>query len=136
MNTHPITDKDARQYSPLALAFLGDSVYEVLVREFLLKNANMPASQLHEKKIKLVCASYQSLAVDKLLPLLNENEISVYKRGRNATGNTVPKHTSSSDYRKATGLEALFGYLFLIGEENRLNSLFSVVCQIDLTDCQ
>lgn len=136
MNINPITDREAKQYSPLALAFLGDSVYEILVREFLLRNANMPASQLHEKKIKLVCASYQSSAVDRIFHLLSEDEISVYKRGRNATGNSVPKHSSASDYRKATGLEALFGYLFLIGEEERLNLLFNKICQDNPTNCK
>ena len=117
----PLTQAQARQYSPLALAFLGDSVYEILVRE-----ANRPAAKLHEQKIQLVCAAFQAQAIDRLIPLLTEEETAVYKRGRNAN-NTVPRHTSAQDYHKATGLEALFGYLHLLGEQARLEELFAAI---------
>lgn len=122
----PLTQAQARQYSPLALAFLGDSVYEILVREYLVREANRPAAKLHEQKIQLVCAAFQAQAVDRLLPLLTEEETAVYKRGRNAN-NTVPRHTSAQDYHKATGLEALFGYLHLLGEQARLEELFAAI---------
>ena len=122
----PLTQAQARQYSPLALAFLGDSVYEILVREYLVREANRPAAKLHEQKIQLVCAAFQAQAVDRLLPLLTEEEMAVYKRGRNAN-NTVPRHTSAQDYHKATGLEALFGYLHLLGEQARLEALFAAI---------
>lgn len=122
----PLTQAQARQYSPLALAFLGDSVYEILVREYLVREANRPAAKLHEQKIQLVCAAFQAQAIDRLLPLLTEEETAVYKRGRNAN-NTVPRHTSAQDYHKATGLEALFGYLHLLGEQARLEELFAVI---------
>ncbi|MFR6075935.1 MAG: Mini-ribonuclease 3 [Ruminococcus sp.] len=97
----PLTQAEARQYSPMALAFLGDSVYEVMVREYLLRAANQPAAKLHDQKVQLVCAGFQAAAADRLLPVLTENETGVYKRGRNAN-NTVPRHTSAQDYHKAT----------------------------------
>ena len=122
----PLTQAQARQYSPLALAFLGDSVYEILVREYLVREANRPAAKLHEQKIQLVCAAFQAQAIDRLSPLLTEEETAVYKRGRNAN-NTVPRHTSAQDYHKATGLEALFGYLHLLGEQARLEELFAAI---------
>lgn len=122
----PLTQAQARQYSPLALAFLGDSVYEILVREYLVREANRPAAKLHEQKIQLVCAAFQAQAIDRLIPLLTEEETAVYKRGRNAN-NTVPRHTSAQDYHKATGLEALFGYLHLLGEQARLEELFAAI---------
>ncbi len=121
-----MTQAQARQYSPLALAFLGDSVYEILVREYLVREANRPAAKLHEQKIQLVCAAFQAQAIDRLIPLLTEEETAVYKRGRNAN-NTVPRHTSAQDYHKATGLEALFGYLHLLGEQARLEELFAAI---------
>ena len=122
----PLTQAQARQYSPLALAFLGDSVYEILVREYLVREANRPAAKLHEQKIQLVCAAFQAQAIDRLIPLLTEEETAVYKRGRNAN-KTVPRHTSAQDYHKATGLEALFGYLHLLGEQARLEELFAAI---------
>lgn len=122
----PLTQAQARQYSPLALAFLGDSVYEILAREYLVREANRPAAKLHEQKIQLVCAAFQAQAIDRLIPLLTEEETAVYKRGRNAN-NTVPRHTSAQDYHKATGLEALFGYLHLLGEQARLEELFAAI---------
>ena len=122
----PLTQAQARQYSPLALAFLGDSVYEILVREYLVREANRPAAKLHEQKIQLVCVAFQAQAIDRLIPLLTEEETAVYKRGRNAN-NTVPRHTSAQDYHKATGLEALFGYLHLLGEQARLEELFAAI---------
>lgn len=122
----PLTQAQARQYSPLALAFLGDSVYEILVREYLVREANRPAAKLHEQKIQLVCAAFQAQAIDRLIPLLTEEETALYKRGRNAN-NTVPRHTSAQDYHKATGLEALFGYLHLLGEQARLEELFAAI---------
>lgn len=121
-----LTKAKARQYSPLALAFLGDSIYEVMVRERLLLEANQPAARLHEKKVQLVCAEFQAQAADRIAARLTEDELAVYKRGRNAN-NTVPRHTAAQDYHKATGLESLFGYLHLIGAEQRLTELFSMI---------
>lgn len=127
----PLSTIDAKQYSPLALAFLGDSVYEIMVREHVLLSANMPASKLHALKIKRVCAAYQAAAIDLIMPELTDEEITVYKRGRNATGNSVPKNGNAADYHKATGFESLFGYLHLIGEKERLQTLFDIIVQAD-----
>ncbi len=115
-----------QDYSPLALAFLGDGVYDLMVREKLLREANQQAAKLHEKKIRLVCAEAQAKAADMLLPCLTEEELAVYKRGRNAH-NTVPRRTAAKDYHKATGLETLFGYLHLKGDGQRLEELFAMI---------
>ena len=121
-----LTQTQAKLYSPLALAFLGDSVYEVLVRQYLLLQANQPASKLHEKKVQLVCAAFQAKAAERILPQLTEDELTVYKRGRNAN-NTIPRHTSAQDYHRATGLECLFGFLYLIGAQARMETLFAAM---------
>ena len=127
MNKNYLTEREANNYSPLSLAFLGDSVYDTLVRDFLLRQANMPVAKLHSAKIKLVCAEFQSGAYELLLENLSEHEIAVLKRGRNATGNTVPKHADAVQYRRATAVECLFGYLFLIGQQERISELFELI---------
>ncbi len=125
------TSQEAKQYSPLALAFLGDSVYEVMMREHLLLHANMPAGQLHAAKIQKVCAAYQAAAADRIQTILSEEEAAIYRRGRNATGNAIPKHASCSDYRKATGLECLFGYLHVLKRQDRLTAIFQYICETE-----
>ena len=115
------------QYSPLTLAFLGDAVYEQLVRERLVLTANMPVKKLHSAAGERVRASFQSKAVEEILPLLDEEELAVFKRGRNATGNTVPKSSDPVEYRRATALETLFGYLFLLGNSERIVELFDKI---------
>jgi ribonuclease-3 family protein len=131
MSTEKLTEREANTYSPLSLAFLGDSVYDTLVREHLLRQANMPVAKLHSAKIKLVCAEFQSKAYDLLAEELSEHELSVLKRGRNATGNTVPKHADAAEYRRATAVECLFGYLYLIGQEQRIKELFTVMMTLE-----
>ena len=123
----PMSERDAGQYSPLALAFLGDSVYDTLVRDFLLRRANMPVAKLHSAKIKLVCAEFQSSVYDNVTEFLTEKEFSILKRGRNSTGNTVPKHADAVDYRRATAIEGLFGYMFLTGQEERILKIFNII---------
>ena len=122
-----LTEREVNLYSPLALAFLGDSVYEVLVRKKILLLANLPVSKLHSLKISRVCAAYQAAALEKIMPVLDDKEISIVKRGRNATGNTVPKHASAAEYRKATALECLFGYLYLLDRQDRIDELFRII---------
>ena len=119
---------EMRDYSPPTLAFVGDAVYGLLVRETLALSANRPAGDLHAESIRMVCAAAQSRAAEKLLPLLTEVELSVYKRGRNAHTGHTPKNSSSSDYHAATGLETLFGYLYLCGQTERLRSIFEIIC--------
>lgn len=123
---------EVNQYSPLALAFLGDAVYEQLVREKILLEANRPVGQLHQLKTQKVCAGFQSKAVNAILPMLTEEEQDVLKRGRNATGTTVPKHSSAIEYRLATALESLFGYLHLKGENERIQEIFKAVWETNV----
>lgn len=114
-------DIDLHTLSPLALAFVGDGVYSLMVRERLLSQANRPVNDLHKLAVKTVRAEAQSAAMDRLLPLLTEEEEAVFKRGRNA-------HTarSGADYHRATGLESLFGYLYLAGRIDRVRELFAL----------
>ncbi len=122
-----LTEKEARQYSPLTMAFLGDCVYELMVRSAIVEAGSTPVGNLHSAKIRLVCAGFQAKAADALMDSLTEEERSVFQRGRNATGNTVPRNASPADYRKATGLEAVFGYLQLSGNTQRLETLFAAI---------
>lgn len=127
-----MTDREANQYSPLALAFLGDSVYEQKVRERLILSANMPANALHKLAVKRVCAEYQSVCMLKILDssILSEQETDVFKRGRNTKMN-APKHSTVVEYRNATGLECLFGYLYLTGRYDRIDELFEICWNIE-----
>ena len=129
MEKNFLSERDVRAYSPLSLAFLGDSVYDTLVREYLMRKANMPVAKLHSEKIKLVCAEFQSSAYEFIESALSENELAVLKRGRNATGNAVPKHADIAEYRRATAIEALFGYLFLMGNIDRINEIFNIIIE-------
>ena len=118
-----VTGEPMNRYSPLALAFMGDSVYEVIVRSIVVQEANRPAGQLNKIKVKYVNAAAQAKIIEFLEPLLTEEETDVYKRGRNAKSYTSAKNQSVNDYRKATGLEALCGYLYLKGDMPRLIEL-------------
>lgn len=118
---------DIRLYSPQALAFLGDAVYEILVRERIVHRANMPVNKLHLQAVKQVRASYQSKAYAVVEPVLTEEELAALKRGRNISSIKPPKNGTMQDYRRATGLECLFGYLYLKGEIQRINELFLMI---------
>ena len=122
----PIPEKEARLYSPLTLAFLGDAVYSLLVRNMLSLQANKPTGKLHKDSIKYVNAAFQAQMAKELLPHLTENEEAVFKRGRNAHSSHSPKNQNAGDYRYATGLETLYGYLYLCGETQRIKELFSI----------
>lgn len=110
---------DVHTLSPLALAFVGDGVYSLLVRERLLTMANRPVNDLHHLAVNAVRAEAQSAAIERLLPRLTPEEEAIYKRGRNA-------HTArtGAEYHRATGLESLFGYLYLSGKLERVRELF------------
>ena len=119
--------REAMQYSPLTLAFMGDCVYEQLVREHIVLQVNTAVSKLHTATTKKVCAVYQSRAYDVILPLLDETEVSVLKRGRNATGCSAPKSANIIDYRRATAVECLFGFLHLTGRDDRTEELIKII---------
>lgn len=128
LGAETLTEQQAASYSPNVLAFYGDSVYEVMVRERIVSNHQTNAGRLHELAVKQVRASYQSEAVNVVEPLLTEREADILRRGRNAGGISVPKSSNPSEYRRATALEALFGYLALTGQEARLRELFDAIC--------
>lgn len=114
-------------YSPLVLAYMGDAVFELMVRERMILLANMPVSRLHKNTVSRVCASAQSKGVEIIMDHLTEEEVAIYKRGRNANGNHVPKNADAQEYRRATGLEALFGYLYLKNDCKRAEELFDMI---------
>ena len=112
--------------SPSTLAFVGDAYYGLLVRE-MLAEINRPSGVLHSESVKLVKAGAQAEAFKVIEPHLTEKEISIYKRGRNAHVNSVPKNSSAGEYHSATGVETLFGYLHLSGDDDRDKELFGLI---------
>ena len=118
---------DPAQLAPLSLAYMGDTVYDLFVRTMLLETTTLTVHGLHQRAAKLVCAKAQAAAFRAIEPLLSEKELSVYKRGRNSHIGTVPKSASIMDYRTATGLEALIGFLYLSGENERLNEIMRLI---------
>lgn len=116
-----------KQLSPLNLAFIGDCVYEILVRETLVLDANRPVNDLHRESVKYVSAKAQTSAFEKIKDMLTEEETAVFKRGRNAKTGHSPKSATEGEYHCATGVEALFGYLYLKDDMDRIKELFSVI---------
>lgn len=113
-------------YNPLILAYMGDSFFETLAREYLIGDGNVKVSALNDASKKIVTAPSQSAFVEHLLPILNEEELTIYKSGRNAKSAHRSKSASALDYRRATGLECLFGYLWLSGQHTRARELFAL----------
>lgn len=127
---HPKLDDAAiARMSSLALAHVGDAVYEILVRSYLACGGTQTAKNLHSRTVALVRASAQAEAVQRILPLLDEAEQEVFRHGRNAKPKTVPKSSSVAEYAYATALEALFGWLYLKQRYDRINELFNVIAQ-------
>ncbi|MBQ9385046.1 MAG: ribonuclease III [Ruminiclostridium sp.] len=124
-----LTKSEAKRMSPGALAFYGDSVYSLLVRRMLVERGDRPSAALHELSVGYVRASFQARAFEILQPLLDEEEADILRRGRNSTGITAPKSSDPAEYHKATAVEALFGYLSLIGDNERLETLFAAVTE-------
>ncbi|MNM20128.1 MULTISPECIES: Mini-ribonuclease 3 [Clostridium] len=118
------TKEEARMLNPLQLAFVGDGVYEVFIRNYILNNnKELSTHKLHVEAIKYVKAHAQSEIIRRIESDLTEEEIYIYKRGRNTKSATVPKNADLAEYRAATGFEALVGYLYLINEIDRLNTI-------------
>ena len=113
-------EKDIRTYSPLTLSFVGDCVFDLIIRTIIVERANRSPHDLHKMKSSIVKAKTQAELGEAIQELLNEDEQSVYRRGRNAKSQTTAKNASVGDYRKATALEALVGYLFLQNQEDRI----------------
>lgn len=113
-------DVDIRTYSPLSLAYIGDAIYDLVIRTIVVERGNRSANHLHKKTVTYVNARVQAKMMDVLEEELTEEEQAVYHRGRNAKSYTSAKNASIIEYRKATGLEALCGYLYLQGEQERM----------------
>lgn len=118
-----LPEVDLREYSPLVLAYIGDVVYELMIRTALVKTRHCQVEKLHKYASRLVKASAQAELIEQILPLLTEEEEHVYKRGRNAKSYTKAKNATMIDYRKATGMEALTGYLYLKKDTQRMTDL-------------
>lgn len=117
---------DIRSYSPLALAYIGDGIYDLVIRSMIVGKGNTHANQLHRQTSQLVKAHTQSEMIEVLLPELTEEELAVYKRGRNAKSPTMAKNATMADYRRATGFEALMGYLYLENQMERMMELIKL----------
>ncbi len=115
--------------NPISLAYIGDAVYEILVREHLALRGDKPPEQLHKLAVNFVSAKAQSAATEKLMPILTEEEITAFKRGRNAKVSHIPKGAGPAHYHNATGFEALFGHLYLTGQTERMRELFKLICE-------
>ena len=122
-------DFDLRQISPLTLSFIGDGVYDLMVREYVISLANRPVGQLNKRKVNVVNCKFQAECAEILEPHLTEEETVIYKRGRNANVHSVPKNANRQDYHTATGFEALFGYLYLKKDIARLRELFGLIVE-------
>ena len=123
--TFPVNEVDIRTYSPLTLAYIGDGIFDLVIRTLVVAKGNTSANQLHRTTSRIVKAHSQAMMVQALLDILTPEETDVYRRGRNAKSHTMAKNATVADYRNATGFEALMGYLYLTKQENRMMELIS-----------
>ena len=128
------TKDEARMMNPLVLAYIGDTVFDLFVRTSLLKSGK--AGKLHNMAAKRVCAKAQAETVRKIMDKLSEEENEIFIRGRNAKSNTVPKNAAVADYHMASGFEALVGYLYLTGNDERLKEIMHYVTEEEIADCE
>ena len=126
-----MSEQDVNKISMLGLAHIGDSVYELLTRTMLCRQGHSSVIELHKLTVSYVNAPAQAAAAEKILPLLNEKERAVYRRGRNTKVNSVPHHASINQYHAATGVEALFGWLYLQGQTERITELFAAIMEVE-----
>ena len=124
-----MTPQEIGAVSNLGLAHIGDCVYELLVRSYIVSHGGVTNQKMHEITVNMVRAPAQAKAMEKLFPLLSEEERGVYMRGRNTHVHSVPKNAEIGEYHAATGLECLFGWLYLRGEHARINELFAAVTE-------
>ena len=124
-----LSEGEIRGLSNLGLAHIGECVYELMVRSRIICSGRSTSGGLHRETVKYVSAPAQAEAVSKILPVLTDAERDVYRRGRNTRVNSVPKNADISQYHAATGLEALFGWLYLNGCHDRLNELFAIIME-------
>jgi ribonuclease-3 family protein len=124
-----LTKDEIRNISSIGLAHLGDAVFELLVRSYLCAHGKATGKGLHRATIELVCAPAQARFAEKILPQLTEEELAVFRRGRNANVHSIPRHASRAEYQQATALEALIGWLYLQGEKDRINELFCMMLE-------
>ncbi len=124
------TPQEVNAISNLGLAHMGDCVFEILCRAYLCTRGDKTVDKLHRDTINMVKATSQARFADKMLPLLSEEELAWYRRGKNSHVHAVPKSATPAEYAKATGVEALFGALYLLGRKERLNELFKAVLDI------
>ncbi len=122
--TEPVAKDRAKQLNPVVLAFVGDAVYTLCVRQKLALGFGYKTGELNKRASEIVSAHGQSGAAEQILPLLNEEEGEIFRRGRNAKKPTKSKHATSAEYSRSTGLEALVGYLYLTGQTARMKELF------------
>ena len=126
-NLKPDAGGDLQGISVLGLAHVGDAVFELMVRTWLCVNGVSTAKRLHKETVALVSAKAQAAAAQRILQELSEEEHAVFKRGRNANVSSVPRGSTVEEYHTATGIEALFGYLYLSGKSERLDELFQLI---------
>lgn len=124
-----LTTDELHAISSIGLAHMGDAVFEILVRGYLCKQGKATGKGMHRATIQLVCAEAQSQYAQTILPLLTPQELATFKRGRNAQSHSTPSHATRAQYATATALEALFGWLYLQGQQTRINELFDAMMQ-------
>ncbi len=129
-----LSKPDVRGYSPLTLAYIGDAVYEIVIRTIIVEKGNAPVNKLHRKSSQLVKAEAQANMIKAIEEALTEDEHAVYKRGRNAKSHTVAKNAQMIDYRMATGFEALMGYLYLSEQYDRMIELVKMGLEVNRGD--
>jgi ribonuclease-3 family protein len=127
LSLSPMNETNANMINPVSLAYLGDTVYDLFVRTYMVKNKLGTISTLHNYASSMVNAKAQAIAAEYLMDFLTEEEKAIYRRGRNAKSGGVPKNMEVADYRKATGIEAVLGYLYVLGRQQRLNELMKMV---------
>lgn len=126
--------KNPYQYSPLALAYIGDSVLDLVIKTYFVVHTNKQTNKYHKEVSAIVKAVNQAQFIDSIVDTLSEEELDIYKRGRNANTHSKAKNATMGEYRKATGLEALFGYLYLKGDTERVNELANKMIEMNLAE--